>query len=70
MVYDLRPTTYDSAVGTATQDPKGCRSDEPRGGSEGCYLTMDYQLTLAAVARRAEALFGDRSAVSRRADAR
>ncbi|HKT58984.1 MAG TPA: long-chain fatty acid--CoA ligase [Gemmatimonadales bacterium] len=31
-------------------------------------LTMDYQLTLAAVARRAESLFGDRPVVSRRAD--
>ena len=31
-------------------------------------LTMDYQLTLAAVARRAETLFGDRPVVSRRAD--
>ena len=31
-------------------------------------LTMDYQLTLAALARRAEALFGDRPVVSRRAD--
>ncbi|MGH7511755.1 MAG: long-chain fatty acid--CoA ligase [Gemmatimonadales bacterium] len=29
---------------------------------------MDYPLTLAAVARRAEALFGDRPVVSRRAD--
>jgi fatty-acyl-CoA synthase len=29
---------------------------------------MDYQLTLAALARRAEALFGDRPVVSRRAD--
>jgi hypothetical protein len=33
-------------------------------------LTMDCQLTLAAVARRAEALFGDRPVVSRRADGR
>ena len=33
-------------------------------------LTMDYPLTLAAVARRAEALFGDRPVVSRRADGR
>ena len=31
-------------------------------------LTMDYQLTLAAIARRAEALYGDRPVVSRRAD--
>jgi len=31
-------------------------------------LTMDYALTLAAVARRAETLFGDRPVVSRRAD--
>ena len=31
-------------------------------------LTMDYPLTLAAVARRAEALYGDRPVVSRRAD--
>ena len=33
-------------------------------------LTMDYPLTLAAVARRAEAVFGDRPVVSRRADGR
>src|ERR1041384_7928664 len=33
-------------------------------------LTMDYPLTLAAVARRADALFGDRPVVSRRADGR
>src|SRR5690242_13092042 len=32
-------------------------------------LTMDYQLTVNAIARRAEALFGDRPVVSRRADA-
>jgi fatty-acyl-CoA synthase len=31
-------------------------------------LTMDYPLTLGAVARRTEALFGDRPIVSRRAD--
>jgi fatty-acyl-CoA synthase len=31
-------------------------------------LTMDYPLTLAAVARRAEALFSERPVVSRRAD--
>ena len=31
-------------------------------------LTMDYQLTVAAIARRAESLFGDRPVVSRRAD--
>jgi fatty-acyl-CoA synthase len=31
-------------------------------------LTMDYQLTLAAIARRAEALFAERPVVSRRAD--
>ena len=31
-------------------------------------LTMDYQLTIPAIARRAEALFGDRPVVSRRAD--
>ena len=31
-------------------------------------LTMDYQLTLAAIARRTEALFADRPVVSRRAD--
>jgi fatty-acyl-CoA synthase len=31
-------------------------------------LTMDYQLTVPAIARRAEALFGERPVVSRRAD--
>src|SRR5689334_23739340 len=31
-------------------------------------LTQDYPLTLGAIARRAEALFGDRPVVSRRAD--
>ena len=31
-------------------------------------LTMDYQLTVGAIARRAEALFGERPVVSRRAD--
>ena len=31
-------------------------------------LTMDYQLTVAAIARRAESLFGGRPVVSRRAD--
>ncbi len=31
-------------------------------------LTMDYPLTVAAIARRAEALYGDRPVVSRRAD--
>src|SRR3954471_15900512 len=31
-------------------------------------LTMDYQLTIDAIARRAETLYGDRPVVSRRAD--
>ena len=31
-------------------------------------LTQDYPLTVGAIARRAEALFGDRPVVSRRAD--
>src|SRR5512141_1706805 len=31
-------------------------------------LTMEYPLTVAAIARRAETLFGDRPVVSRRAD--
>jgi fatty-acyl-CoA synthase len=31
-------------------------------------LTMDYQLTIPAIARRAESLFGERPVVSRRAD--
>ena len=61
--------------GAAPVRRQGCQ--RPRGRSDGrgevarapmLGLTMDYPLTLAAIARRAESLFGDRPVVSRRAD--
>jgi hypothetical protein len=71
--HGLRPETDDLRLGGGYYNPgpEGVPQRRTRGRFRGMVgLTMDCQLTLAAVARRAEALFGDRPVVSRRADGR